>query len=611
MRAGKRRGSRYSGIEQIRGELGVKEALRRLTAHLVPLKASIILGLVFTVAWTSVNLGYGKLVMDFLDTLKLNAGSGDMRTVNSFTAYAFFLFALRGFVSFGMNYSWSYTAHRLTMRLRNEVYRHLQRLSISFFEQRRSGQLLSVLSNDVPSVTSVLDALQDSINAPLTLIGGIVLLFWINWRLALLSCVCLLPTVWVILQATRRINKLTAQLQSNRARVVDLAAETISAVRIVKSFNNEDYEIGRFFDRSRSVFQSLLRTSRLKMAMRPLVEILGQIAIILVLWVGAWEIIHYPGRLSLGGLTWFVLVLKQVGDGARNFGNIMVNLTEAGVSADRVFTLLNIRSDIEEKPDSIELKNVQGRVTFENVDFAYSSGIPVLANISFEMDPGKVVAIVGPTGAGKTTIASMIPRFYDVGAGSIKVDGVDIRDCTLNSLRTQIGIVPQDTILFAGTLRDNIAYGRLDASEEEIEQAARMANAWEFVEKLPQGLQTVVGERGTMLSGGQRQRIAIARAILRNPRILILDEATSSLDTQSEALVQDALQKLVADRTTLVIAHRLSTIRNADRILVMKDGRVVESGAHDELLAHGGVYTQLYRKQFRGDEAEPEHGLLD
>jgi subfamily B ATP-binding cassette protein MsbA len=297
-------------------------------------------------------------------------------------------------------------------------------------------------------------------------------------------------------------------------------------------------------------------------------------------------------------------VVQQVTAAARDAGGISVSLSAVAVGADRVFTLLNLKSDVREKPDALELPPGNGEVEFDHVRFGYTREFPVLDDVSFTMRAGEVVAIVGPTGAGKTTIASLIPRFYDVSDGAIRVDGVDIRDCTLKSLRNQIGIVPQDTTLFAGPLRDNIEYGRLGASEEEIVEAAKMANAWEFIERLPKGLDTVIGERGVMLSGGQRQRIAIARAVLRDPRILILDEATSSLDAHSEALIQDAMQKLVTNRTTLVIAHRLSTIRNADKILVLQAGRVIEMGRHQELLNQNGVYASLYRTQFRSHEGE-------
>jgi ATP-binding cassette, subfamily B, bacterial MsbA len=618
--ARKKRG-RYSGEERIRGELGQKEALRRLWHWLLPLRVPILIGLLFTVLWSAINLSYAALAKEFLNTIDLGvkqqsskpdllAAQQTMRLLNQYTALGFFLCIVRGFLYFGMNYTWQYASQKLTLRLRNEVFRHLQTMSLSFFDHRKTGQLLACLSNDVAAVTSVLDAIQDVISAPVILIGGTTLLFFVNWKLALISVLCLPPIAWVITRAVRKMEKYAEQLQDGRARVVDLAEEALSGVRVIKSFGNEEYEVERFNRRSDDVFRSVLRTTRVRIAMRPVIEGIGFLAILMVLWVAGQQAIqatvHAGKPASIAGdLAFFVLVLQQVAAAARDAGSIGVNLTQAGVAADRVFTLLDIQSDIQDKPEAIELNRVEGRVAFEHVDFAYASGIPVLKNISFVMEPGEVVALVGPTGSGKTTIAALIPRFYDVLSGSISVDGVDVRDATLKSLRNQIGIVPQDTNLFAGSIRDNIAYGRLDATDEEIEAAAKMANAWEFIERFPEGLQTRVGERGVTLSGGQRQRVAIARAVLRNPRILILDEATSSLDTQSEALVQDALQKIMRHRTTLVIAHRLSTIRNADKILVMKEGQIVESGRHEELLGHNGIYSQLYRTQFRweGDGA--------
>jgi len=609
----RRRKIKFMDAEPLQGKLGQKEALRRLVKYLAPLKLPIIVGLVFTFVLSAINLGQGKLAKELFDVLDPRAtpGATHVHAVDRYVGLAFLLFVIRAVVTFITHYAWAYANNRLTLRLRNEVFAHLQSMSVSFFDHRKTGQLMSSLSNDVPQVTDVLDAIRDLITAPIVVVGGIALLFYVNWQLALISCICLPPIAFIIVRATRLIERYTEQLQNHRARVLDIAAETLAAIRIVKSFGNEEYEKRRFARHSSEVARTVLRTARIRHSMRPLVELLGSTAILLVLWYGIRQTVQAENNLTFGSLVWIVMIIQQVAGAARECAAISNHLAVAGVAADRVFTLLDYKSDVQEKPDAIVLKDVAGRLEFDHVSFSYSAGIPVLEDISFAMEAGEVVAVVGPTGAGKTTIAGLIPRFYDVTSGRLTVDGIDIRDCTITSLRDQIGIVPQDTVLFAGTLKDNIAYGRLGATEEEIIEAAKTANAWEFIERQPQGLKTPVGERGVTLSGGQRQRIAIARAVLRDPKILILDEATSSLDSQSEALVQDALQKLVAHRTTLVIAHRLSTVRNADKILVIKEGHIVEAGRHEELLVRGGVYSELYKTQFRRKENESDLDSLD
>ena len=589
---------RKPAVDRIHGELGSKEGLRRLVLCLAPLWKLILLGVVFTLLYSGLNLAYGWLVKEFTDALKTNGGSATLASLNQLTSWAVLVMVLKGAFYFGMQYPWSYAAQKLSMQLRNELFEHLQWMSQSYFDRRRTGQLMSAITNDVTVAVSVLDTLQDLVYAPVMLISGTVLLFFINWQLALLSLLCLPPTAWVISTAARWTRRYAQQLQISRADLLDQAEENLTGIRVVRAFSREDHEIHRFRRTSDRVFRNMMRSTRVKLIMKPAIEVIGAIAIIGVLWIGATQVATGWGNLTAGSLLWFILVLQQISSAAQDSGRIGVSLSQAGVSADRIFTILSHRSDIREKPEALELPPGPGCVEFRNVSFGYLSDLPVLDGVDFTISPGQTIAVVGPTGSGKTTIASLIPRFYDVTGGKVLVDGIDVRDCTLKSLRARMAIVPQDTILFAGTLRENIAYGRLEATDAEIEEAAVLSNAWEFIERLPDGLDTRVGERGVTLSGGQRQRVAIARAILRDPRILILDEATSSLDSHSEALVQEALGRMTRDRTTLVIAHRLSTVRNAHRILVLDHGRVVESGTHEELLSRGQVYANLYRTQF-------------
>ncbi len=604
----KRRRRRLSDaeVDLLQGKLGQKEAIRRLVRYLRPLTPWIIAGLILTFLGSIANLGVPFIAKHFFDTIEHNKGRGDYTLLHLQTGLAVGLMLVKSILLFAQAYTWALVSNRLTLRLRNEVFVHLQNQSIAFFDHRKTGQLLSSMSNDVPQLTAVLDVIQEMAGSPFLLVGGLVYMFFLNWQLTLISLTCLPFMLFLILWASRRIQHYSQLLQSNRARSMDLAEETLSAIRIVKSFGNEGYEIDRYRKQSEDVYHNVMSTVRVKNMARPLVEFIGGVAIVTVLWIGGQQIISPMSVITVGSLFAFVLALQQVADSARNVGNISMNMTQAGVAADRVFTLLDMASDIQEKPNACALPDGAGRVVFDQVSFRYGGGAPVLSDVSFTMEPGEVVALVGPTGAGKTTIAALIQRFYDVTGGAITVDGVDLRECTLASLRGKIGVVPQESTLFAGSLRDNIRYGRLDATEEEVIAAAQTANAWEFIDRLKGGLDAVVGERGVRLSGGQRQRIAIARAVLRDPAILILDEATSSLDTHSEALVQDALQKLVRDRTTLVIAHRLSTVRNADKILVLKDGLVAECGRHEDLLRQNGIYARLYHTQFeRHGELEP------
>jgi subfamily B ATP-binding cassette protein MsbA len=378
--------------------------------------------------------------------------------------------------------------------------------------------------------------------------------------------------------------------------------EVVSSARVVKSFVREDYEIKRFDAQNMTNFYANMKNIKLNALLTPTVELVAAIGVTVVMWYGGMSVIN--GAITAGSLVAFLVYAVNIANPIKRLTKVVASIQQALAAGERVFGILDLEENIKELPSAKLLPPVQGYVEFKHVDFAYNNDEQVIEDLSFKVNRGQIVAIVGPSGAGKSTIASLLPRFYDVTNGSIVIDGMDIRNVTLNSLREQVGIVPQETLLFNGSVYDNILYGRLDATKEEVEAAAKAANAHDFIMGLPEGYDTMLGDRGVNISGGQRQRISIARAILKNPQILILDEATSALDTESERIVQEALDRLMVGRTSFVIAHRLSTIKNADRILVMEKGRLVEDGSHEELMAQEGLYAHLYRIQYRSKEAK-------
>jgi subfamily B ATP-binding cassette protein MsbA len=418
---------------------------------------------------------------------------------------------------------------------------------------------------------------------------------------------------YTINRLTRRIRQITSHTQDKLADVNTLMEETLSGIRVIQSFSAEAYEIRRFNSENLLAKNLYMFGIRQQAQLKPTIDLIGAVGVAVALWVGGRLVISHT--LSIGDLGMFVGALNQIAVGINGLGSTKVTYEQIQAAGARILeNVLDVTSEVQEAPDAVSLSTVAGLVEFRKVDFAYNDQMPVLRDLSFTMNPGEVVAVVGPSGAGKSTISDLIPRFYDPQAGQILIDGHDLRAVTIDSLRHQIGIVPQETLLFGGTIRDNIAYGNPEASDEMIEAAARAANAHDFISDpgvLPEGYQTRVGERGKQLSGGQRQRIAIARALLKDPRILILDEATSSLDAKSEQIVQEALEKLMHGRTTLIIAHRLSTIENANRILVLQEGRIVESGSHTELLRLSGLYAHLYETQSRRENGpNPKEAVL-
>jgi len=502
----------------------------------------------------------------------------------------------KGFSNYWMTYLVASATNHIGTRIRNELYSHLQRMSLSYFERNKVGHLMSRMTNDVGLIQNGSAAVVDSIIAPLMIVGGIARMFMINWILAIVAIIFAPGMGWIISKVTRRMRKLTVMLQAKLAEVASVFEETIVGIRIVKSFGMEAQEVKRFVTQSTASLAAALKAAKRNAMVTPIVELVGALAVAVVVLVGGYMVV--TGRMTFGSLAEFAMIGFYVSGSAKKVGrlNVVYHQTMAGV--ERVFEVLDEQPDMVDADDAVSLDHVEGRVEFRDVSFSYQTGEQVLNGISFVIEPGKVVAIVGPSGAGKTTVANVIPRFYDVTSGAVLVDGFDVRKIKTESLRKHITIVPQETILFSGTVRENIAYGKPDATDEEIEQAARAANAHDFITKLEDGYLTVIGERGVRLSGGERQRISIARAILKDPRILILDEATSSLDTNSERLVQDALERLMNGRTTLVIAHRLSTITKADNIIVLGDGKIIEQGTFDELMSREGVFAHLYRAQY-------------
>jgi len=487
--------------------------------------------------------------------------------------------------------------------LRIRVYDHLHRLSLAYYDTQQTGPLLSTLTNDVSTVqdfasSATLDMLIDV----LTIVGMVALMFWLNWDFALIA----IGVTPFLLLFISRFNKIVKKVQREvRARQSDIVAvvqQGLESVRVVKAFGRQDLESERLAGASRATVDAALKARRVKSLLSPVVTIVVAFCTGFVLWHGTGLI--EAGVMTIGGLTVFLAYLAKFFKPVQDLAKMTNTIAQTSVSLERIRRILDADAVIPEREGARALSQCRGEITFDHVAFAYRSEEPVLRDVSFVIKPGQSVGMVGTTGGGKSTVVSLIPRFYDPTGGSVKLDGIDLRDLKLDALRQNIGFVLQDTVLFHGTVRENIAYGRPDASTEEIVAAAKLANCNEFIDRMPHGYDTMVGERGMTMSGGQRQRIGIARAVIRNTPILILDEPTAALDTESERLVIEGLQRLMKGRTTITIAHRLSTIRDANVIIVLKDGVVAESGTHDELLARNGVYADLYDVQY-GDTTPP------
>ena len=511
-----------------------------------------------------------------------------------------FVFLVKNIFLYIKNISLTYIQFNLITSIRTSIYNHFHSLSLSFFDNAKSGELTSIVVTDVANMRVAFGTSFHRIFVePVNILMFISLLFVINVNLALYALIIVPVTAIIIFWIGRSIRRKSMRTAKQIAGIMNILTEILNSIRVVKAFGTEAYETKRFKKEQDRYYNLISRRARLRLTASPITETIGAVIGVSLLWVGGLDVL-VAGTMSPEDFIRFILILFSVLGPIRLLSNVSVDLQKGAASAQRVFAILDQPPEIIDNPNAITLNTFSGKIDFQSVGFSYIEGETVLNGISFSIPKGKVVAIVGPSGSGKSTIADLIPRFYDIGSGAILMDGINIRDAKLASLRNQMGIVTQETILFNETIEFNITYGVENYSQRELELAAQAANAYDFILDQPKGFQTIIGEKGVKLSGGQRQRLAIARAILRNPPILILDEATSSLDTESERKVQTALEHLMQDRTTLVIAHRLSTIQRADSIVVLDKGKIVETGTHDSLLNEKGLYAKLYEKLMAG-----------
>ena len=576
--------------------------LKALMRYMKPYRLHIFIATLCMVMVTAMNMVGPWMIRNLIGTVTQSVeGKASIAQINFLALAVIAIYLLRALSQFGTNYISHYAAWKMLEDIRRDLYDHLQSLSLRFFHDKQTGELMSRVLDDTRNFEQLLaHAIPTLVVNALMLIGVSTILFSMNLHLALYTLIPIPLLFWMVVKFSKISRPMFKEAQKEIAEVSAILQDNFSGIKEIKAFTQEEYESKRTLKRIAAYTRAILRALKLSNAFHPSIEFVSGLGTVIVIFFGGR--LALSNKLALEDLVAFLLYLNTFYQPITSFGMINEGIQHALASAERVFEILNVEPEIKDAPDAIEVDRVKGKIEFRNVSFRYVDDVPVLKNVSFRARPGDMIALVGPTGVGKTTIANLIPRFYDPDVGQILIDDIDIRKIKLSSLRKQISMVSQDVFLFNGTVKENILYGRPDATDEEVIAAAKAANAHEFIMELPEGYDTRVGERGVKLSGGQKQRISIARALLKDAPILILDEATSSVDTQTEKQIQEALENLMKNRTTIVIAHRLSTIRDADQIIVLREGEIVEAGRHDELFKAGGLYSQLCKAQSTTEE---------
>jgi len=573
--------------------MGIK---KRLLSYTNPYWGRLIAGILLAIVVSAATGAAAWIVKPVMDDIFL---SKDTTLLKILPIGFILIYTIKGLARYGQSYLMRSIGQKIITKIRNELYEHIQKMPLSFFHNTPSAILMSRITNDVTMLGHVSSqVVADFFRQSFTFFILLGLTFYREWKLAAIALV-VFPFIGIfIVSIGRKLRVLSRKNQEKMADLNIILQETFTGNKIVKAFGMEEYENIRFMNENRKLYDITMKETKRFEMLSPMMELFGAVGTGVVIWYGGYQVIS--GATTPGTFFSFMTALIMLYDPIKKISTMNSVVQQSIAAAERVFEMLDTKIDITDNDGAIDIREFKDKIGFNDVWFQYNSNNGmVLKGINLTIIKGEVVALVGSSGAGKSTLVDMIPRFHDVTKGSINIDSYDIRDITLNSLRRQIGIVTQETILFNDTVKNNISYGRVDAGMAEIQKAAESAYAHDFIMEMPSGYDTVIGERGVKLSGGQRQRLSIARAILKNPAILILDEATSSLDTESEKMVQQALENLMKDRTTLVIAHRLSTVLNANRIVVIDDGRIVEIGRHDELLSHGGIYKKLYAMQFK------------